>query len=84
MLDFDDVGETTKGESEYTIGLNRLSDFEKYAFKEYTSHYGVEPDALDLTAWIKDVGIECVIFWLDDRHYEMTETLRHLIDEDRI
>ena len=50
MIDFDDVGETTKSESEYTIGLNRLSDFEKYAFKEYTSHYGVEPDALDLTA----------------------------------
>ena len=84
MIDFDDVGETTKSESEYTIGLNRLSDFEKYAFKEYTNHHGREPDALDLTAWIKEVGIECVIFWLDDRHYAMTKTLRHLIDEDRI
>jgi hypothetical protein len=84
MISFDDVGGTIKSKSKYIISWRNLSEYEKYAFKEYHQFFKEEPDSLDLESWIKQRGFDGVCDWLDDSYFKMTETLRELVYENRI
>lgn len=84
MSDFEDVGKTTKSKSEYIVVKSKLSEYEKYSFKEYLEIFKEEPDLLDLKSWIKQRGFDGVCDWMDDVYYTTSETLRQLVYENRL